>query len=119
MSLEPARRSAYADMTEKTDSKLIPVEIFGETYKVRGDEDRGYIADLARYVDAKMKSITEASRTGDSLKVAILAALNIADEYFKLQRKHEDSRIRVAEQANELTEVLDEVLGEDRSEVVS
>jgi cell division protein ZapA len=106
-------------MKDKTDSKLIPVEIFGETYKVRGDEDRGYIQDLARYVDSKMKSITESSRTGDSLRVAILAALNIADEYFKLQRKHEDSRVLVVEQANELTEVLEEVLGEDQSEVVS
>ncbi len=106
-------------MKDKTDSKLIPVEIFGETYKVRGDEDRGYIQDLARYVDSKMKSITESSRTGDSLRVAILAALNIADEYFKLQRKHEDSRVLVVEQANELTEVLDGVLGEDQSEVVS
>ena len=106
-------------MKEKTDSKLIPVEIFGETYKVRGDEDKDYITDLARYVDSKMKSITESTRSGDSLKVAILAALNIADEYFKLQRKHEKSRIVVAEQANELTEVLDEVLGEDQSEVVS
>ena len=106
-------------MKDKTDSKLIAVEIFGETYKVRGDEDRGYIQDLARYVDSKMKSITESSRTGDSLRVAILAALNIADEYFKLQRKHEDSRVLVVEQANELTEVLEEVLGEDQSEVVS
>ncbi len=106
-------------MQEKTDSKLISVEIFGETYKVRGDEDRGYIADLARYVDSKMKSITESSVTGDSLRVAILAALNIADEYFKLQGKHEDSRALVAEQANELTEVLDEVLREDQSGVVS
>jgi cell division protein ZapA len=106
-------------MKEKTDSKLISVEIFGETYKVRGDEDHGYIADLARYVDSKMKSITESSRTDDSLRVAILAALNIADEYFKLQRKHEDSRILVAEQANELTEVLDEALGKDQSEIVS
>ncbi len=106
-------------MKDKMDSKLIPVEIFGETYKVRGDEDRGYIQDLARYVDSKMKSITESSGTGDSLRVAILAALNIADEYFKLQRTHEDSQVLVAEQANELTEVLDGVLGEDQSEVVS
>ena len=106
-------------MKKKTDSKLISVEIFGETYKVRGDEDQGYITDLARYVDSKMKSITESSLAGDSLRVAILAALNIADEYFKLQSKHEDSGALVAEQANELTEVLDEVLGEEQSGVVS
>jgi len=106
-------------MKEKKDSQLIPVEIFGETYNVRGQEDKAYIASLARYVDAKMRSITDTGRTGNSLRVAILAALNIADEYFKLQREHEDSRVLLVEQANELTEVLDEVLGEDQSEVVS
>ncbi len=98
---------------------MIPVEIFGETYNVRGDEDSEYLADLARYVDAKMKSITSSGGSGNTLKIAILAALNIADEHFKLRREHEDSRVLLAEQANELTEVLDEVLGEDQSKVLS
>ncbi len=106
-------------MGKSKESKLIPVEIFGETYNVRGDEDSEYLADLARYVDAKMKSITSSGGSGNTLKIAILAALNIADEHFKLRREHEDSRVLLAEQANELTEVLDEVLGEDQSKVLS
>ena len=106
-------------MGKSKESKLIPVEIFGETYNVRGDEDSEYLADLARYVDAKMKSITSSGGSGNTLKIAILAALNIADEHFKLRCEHEDSRVLLAEQANELTEVLDKVLGEDQSKVLS
>ena len=100
-------------MTEKTDTNLIQVEIFGQIYKVRGDEDQGYIEELARYVDSKMKAIAETTRTIDSLKVAILAALNIADEYFKLERDHKGSEKRVAERASELADALDEAIREE------
>jgi len=100
------------NMNESEESNLIPVEIFGDTYNIRADEDREYVKDLARYVDAKMKSITNTGGGGNSLKIAILAALNIADEFFKLQRDHEGLRARFTEQADELTEVLDGVLRE-------
>ena len=99
-------------MNESEDSNLIPVEIFGDTYNIRADEDRVYVKDLARYVDAKMKSITNTGGGGNPLKIAILAALNITDEFFKLQRDHEGLRARFTEQADELTEVLDGVLRE-------
>ena len=99
-------------MAESEASNLIQVEIFGESYNVRADEDREYVEDLARYVDAKMKSITTTGGRGNSLKIAILAALNIADEYFKLQREHEGLRATLTEQAEELTEALDHVLNE-------
>jgi cell division protein ZapA len=100
-------------MTENTDANLIQVEIFGQIYKVRGDEDQGYIEELARYVDSKMKAIADSTRTIDSLKVAILAALNIADEYFKLEREHKGSEKRVAERASELADALDEAIREE------
>ena len=103
-------------MTEKTDSNLIQVEIFGQTYKVRGDEDQGYIEGLARYVDSKMKAIAETTGTVDSLKVAILAALNIADEFFKLERDHKGSEERLATRANELSDALDEAIRDNTGE---
>ncbi|HEX9724837.1 MAG TPA: cell division protein ZapA [Vicinamibacteria bacterium] len=99
-------------MNEGEESTLIPVDIFGETYNIRADEDREYVKDLARYVDAKMKSITSTGGGGNSLKIAILAALNIADEFFRLQREHDGLRARFAAHADELTEVLDDVLSE-------
>lgn len=59
------------------------VEILGRHYTISGVGDRAYIEELARFVDSQMKQIMESSGTVDTLKVAILAALNIADSYFK------------------------------------
>jgi cell division protein ZapA len=100
-------------MKDTTDSNLIPVEIFGQTYKVRGEEDQGYIEELARYVDSKMKAVAETTGTIDSLKVAILAALNITDEFFKLESEHKNSETNVAAKANELADALDEAIREN------
>jgi len=60
-----------------------PVTIFGRTYQLRGDEDGGYLEELASIVDAKMAEVSEATGTADTLKIAILASLNIADDYLK------------------------------------
>jgi cell division protein ZapA len=100
-------------MKESEESNVVAVEIYGETYNVRADEDREYVKDLARYVDAKMKSITNTGGGGNPLKIVILAALNITDELFKLQHEHEGLGARFTKQADELTEVLDHALRED------
>jgi cell division protein ZapA len=60
--------------------QLVQVEIYGQSYNLRGQGESGYIHDLASYVDRKMREVAEATATVDSLKVAILTALNIADE---------------------------------------
>lgn len=66
--------------------KSIQIEIFNHSYNVRGDLDAAYVAELARYVDAKMRSVAAATRTADSLRIAVLAALNIADELHALRQ---------------------------------
>lgn len=65
---------------ERQQNHLVQVEIYGQSYNLRGEGEVGYIQDLAAYVDRKMREVSEATATVDSLKVAILAALNIADE---------------------------------------
>jgi cell division protein ZapA len=57
-----------------------PVTIYGRTYHLRGDGDPGYLHTLAREVDRRMREVAESTGTADTLKVAILAALNITDE---------------------------------------
>jgi len=57
-----------------------PVTIYGKTYHLRGDGDPGYLHTLAREVDRRMREVAETTGTADTLKVAILAALNITDE---------------------------------------
>lgn len=63
------------------------VEIFGRHYSIAGIDNRAYLEELARFVDSQMRQIVEATGTVDTLKVAILAALNITDCYFKSQRE--------------------------------
>ena len=82
------------------------VEIFGQSYNVRGEEARAHIEELARYVDSRMKAVAESMPGSDSLKVAILAALNVADELFTLERKHVDAEKEWNQRVSELNETL-------------
>ncbi|HTV57326.1 MAG TPA: cell division protein ZapA [Verrucomicrobiae bacterium] len=66
------------------------VEIFNQTYNVAAGDDEDRVRKLAEYVDARMREVSEATRTVDSVKVAVLAALNIADEMFVLQQKQDE-----------------------------
>jgi len=63
--------------------KIVEIEIYGQKYriKVKGEEDEKYIGRLTSYVDQKIREIASQSNSADLLKVAVLAALNIADEY--------------------------------------
>jgi cell division protein ZapA len=65
---------------EATSSPTIRVEIYNQTYNIRSDGDTEYIIQLADFVDSRMREISSGTLTVDSLKVAILAALHIADE---------------------------------------
>jgi len=61
----------------------VTVDIFGHEYKIRGDADPGYILEIAQYVDGKMKDPAHGAPAGSLTKIAILAALNIAEELFR------------------------------------
>jgi cell division protein ZapA len=67
------------------------VEIYGQEYRISGDADPEYVAQIAKYVDTKMKEVAKGSPLGSVSKTAILAALNIAEELFK--EKDEKNRI--------------------------
>lgn len=63
----------------------IKVTIFGSDYTIRGEADHDYIQELAAYVDSKMKEIGQGTQLGNPLKISILAAINLADEIFRLR----------------------------------
>jgi len=86
---------------------LIPVEIYGQTYNLRGEGDTSYITGLAAFVDRKMREVSDHTATVDSLRVAILAALNIADEHFQLRSAEEEHHRTVAGRLGRLVEILD------------
>jgi cell division protein ZapA len=72
-------------MTER----VIEIEIYGQKYKIRvkGEEDEKYISRLTSYVDQKMREVAVKSKSVDNMKISVLAALNIADEFFAGQQK--------------------------------
>jgi cell division protein ZapA len=73
-------------MAEK--ASLVQVEIFGQTYSVKAPGgDAAYVQKLAAFVDEEMKDVSRASGAVDSLRVAVLAALNLADECFRLRQE--------------------------------
>ena len=94
-------------------STSIRVEIYDQSYHLRGTDPQ-YIADLAEYVDTKMRLISQQAATVESLKVAVLAALNIADELHVMKRKYDSMAQDYTTRAEHLSGALDEVLDEVR-----
>jgi cell division protein ZapA len=91
----------------------VRVEIFDQAYNLRGS-DPEYILKLAEYVDSKMRAVAEATNTIDTVRLAVLAALNIADEYHLLKKKQEGGATDYQKRAHLLANALDEVLQENR-----
>ena len=91
----------------------VTVEIYDQTYRLSG-EDAEHIHGLAELVDARMRAVAAQGRTADSLRVAVLAALNLADELSRAEHAGGgDARLTPARAAS-LRGLLDEVLEEER-----
>jgi len=88
----------------------IRVVIYDQEYFMRGDLNQEYIQKLATYLDTKMRSIAERTRTVDTVRVAMLAALNVADEYHQLKARYEEVTNQMEQKVGECTAALDEVL---------
>lgn len=97
-------------MEATTSSPTIRVEIYNQTYNIRSDGDTEYIIQLAEFVDGRMREISSGTLTVDSLKVAILAALHIADELHRLKNMHEQADAQLGARSAECAEMLDRLL---------
>jgi cell division protein ZapA len=97
-------------------TRVVSVEIGGQRYPIRSTLDAAYVAELAAYVDEKMGLAARESTTGDTLKVAVLAALNIADELFRARSAEGTVNTHWRRKAEELERLVDEVIGVASSE---
>jgi len=88
----------------------VTVQIYGTDYKIRGDADPDYIKRLAAHVDAKMRDVVAVSSTVQPIKVAILAAINLADEYFRALDEQGGARDQVAQRLNALAASIEETI---------
>jgi cell division protein ZapA len=87
----------------------IQVEIFGQVYSIKGRDDPAYIHELAAFIDAKMKEIQKGTGTVDPHRVAILTALTITDELYRLRERYgllEKTSENAADRLLDLTENL-------------
>ena len=93
------------------DTRVVHVEIHGQQYPIRSGLDPAYVAELAAYVDEKMRVASRETTAGDTLKIAVLAALNIADECFRAQASDRQRRDSLTLRAEELERMVDMALG--------
>ena len=89
---------------------VVPVEILGQRFPIRSNLDEEYVGRLAEYVNDKIRAAADATETGDHVRFAVLAALNIADELFRLRDASSAREGRLAERTGELERLLDRVL---------
>ena len=95
---------------------VVIVEIFGQRYPVRSGLDRSYVTKIANYVDQKMHAAADHTRGGDSVRVAVLAALNIADEHFRAEEATPTSSDQAQRLAIQLEQLIDDALAESPSQ---
>lgn len=87
--------------------QTVTVNIYGEDYPIRGDANPDYIQEVASYLDAKMREISEPNGSRSPAKVAILAALNITDELFKARRASSNEVKTIEEKTQTILEWLE------------
>jgi cell division protein ZapA len=94
--------------------RVIEVNIFGQGYTIKTDADAEHIQKIAEYVDKKMDEIVRTTKTVSTLNVAILAALNIADDFFREVQKREELLTEVDNRSKEIVETIDTQLKQYR-----
>ena len=101
-----------------SDKNVLKVRIYGAEYSIRSQEDVNRIKDVAEYVDSKMREVDQNVRVDSSLKVAILASLNITDELFREREDKEKLRDKLENKIEELNRLLDQRLDQQNDNSV-
>jgi cell division protein ZapA len=90
--------------------RVVHVEVHGQQYPIRTTLDARYVSELAAYVQKKMELAASTSPSSDTLGLAILVALNIADEYFRSRSDSEAADASLYGRAEALERIVDEAL---------
>jgi cell division protein ZapA len=92
------------------EGNVLKVNIYGTEYPIKGTTDTEYIRQVAEYVDSKMRDIDQSTSVKSSLKVAILAAINIADELFREREEKRSLTQGFEEKISHLSKLINENL---------
>lgn len=104
-------------MAHESSASIVTVEILGQRYPIRSALDPAYVSQLAGYVDAKMQAAMDENRTADSLRIAVLAALNIADEFFRSRETGDVDDAALVRRTAELERLLDRAISSAREQL--
>lgn len=91
---------------------LVSVEILGQRFPIRSTLDAKYVRQLASYVDEKMRVAEDLAPGSDALHVALMAALNLADELFRSRGAGDGTTSSLTVRAEDLERLVDQVLGD-------
>lgn len=91
-------------------SQSIRVQIFGQSFSIQGELDEAYVHRLAAYVNDKMNAISRMAPTVDAQKLAVMAALAIADELHSLKEQHGEREEILKEQAERCLNLVERAL---------
>lgn len=97
-------------MENTMEENKVKVNIYGHTYTIQGDASPEYILQIAEYVNSKMEDVNKNISNGNLVQVAILTALNIADEYFQLKDMEVGITGELEQKTRALISMLDEGL---------
>jgi cell division protein ZapA len=97
-------------VSEVNMSQSIKVDIYGQVYPINAELEEAYVRKIAAYVDEKMRLISDAARTVDTQKVAVLAALAIADELHRLREERGEREEILKEQAERCLTLVERAL---------
>jgi cell division protein ZapA len=89
-------RERETDYVRDDDKNKLTVDIYGQQYRMVGKASATHLHSVANYVDEKMRYIAGGNPRLDTAKLAVLAAINITDEYFRLKEEYEEL-IRILE----------------------
>ena len=89
---------------------VVTVEIAGQRYPIRSALEPAYVVELAAYVEQKLRAATDAAPASDLMGLAILVALNLADECFRVRQQSTSAHGELNERALRLEQLVDEAL---------
>jgi cell division protein ZapA len=92
--------------------RLVEIKVFGQTYTVKTDAEEDYIQEVAKYVNEKMEEVLKKTKSVSTLNVAILTALNIADDLLREKEKRTTLLREVGAKTKDLVEKIDMKIGE-------
>jgi cell division protein ZapA len=89
------------------DPQSVTVTIYGQEYTLKGEAEPEYVEKVAEFVDRKMREVAGNSTTVSTTKIAILAAINVADELFRERRRRQEALAMLDDKTGRIAALLE------------